>query len=642
MIDIMYLTEVTTVFLKLPIAVFVVLLGASLFLSSDALCSAQETSPQWIELLTMNGERPNLSPIGEGVTSYKITELFQRGTTRVSLLNELDPRLISDLPIGYTVFNNLIYSVKTDAVFVGPADISFKLPSVKTKETFDRLRILYAHHDSGDPFGPKWIDATVDDDNVVHLLRTFSQAESKQRLRNFDLRTLHAFAEQDEPGLLVVALWDPTKVREKFTADVAISGTGPSQVTEGRFVKYELKVTNNGPDTATDIRLSAYPAFEFVSADASQGKCVMAGQNVYCKFPALEKGGAVDVKMVFRCPWGGNPGGPVSYEKENPSVLKAFAAGATEKDSLPENNELRLMTEVFRDANKGPVVELTTPAPLQLFQGPAATIPIRFKASDPDGFIKKVEVFDEKKSLGEPTLRSDGEYELLYENASFGSHWLRIIATDNLGRFETVESLEFFVNGLAKVEITNPKAGSKVDKGKGELAVTIHATSTTPLKKVSLDFWQSNATPVGNDDYVIKLKNCVRPCRLQAIAIDQNNVETRSEVVEFTILNPPATTLSWLDGESLRDFDTSKPMKVSELVLVGAGERKEFYGANVKKVEIFANGELLCADESPVFGVGEECHWRPRPGKYKLQAVATDADGAVGKSALIEVIIDTR
>jgi hypothetical protein len=143
------------------------------------------------------------------------------------------------------------------------------------------------------------------DDNVVHLLRTFSQAESKQRLRNFDLRRLHAFAEQDEPGLLVVALWDPTKVREKFTADVAISGTGPSQVTEGRFVKYELKVTNNGPDTATDIRLGAYPAFEFVSADASQGNCVMAGQNVYCKFPALEKGGAVDVKMVFRCPWGG-------------------------------------------------------------------------------------------------------------------------------------------------------------------------------------------------------------------------------------------------------------------------------------------------------------------------------------------------
>jgi len=93
-------------------------------------------------------------------------------------------------------------------------------------------------------------------------------------------------------------------VRHKFTADVAISGTGPSQVTQGRLAKYELKVTNNGPDTATGILLHAYPAFEFVSAYANQGKCIMLGQNVHCKFPGLEKGRAVDVKMVFRCPWG--------------------------------------------------------------------------------------------------------------------------------------------------------------------------------------------------------------------------------------------------------------------------------------------------------------------------------------------------
>jgi len=633
------------VFLKLPTSAFVVLLCACLFVWSEGRCSAQEaqrSSARWLELLTMNGATPNLSPTGEGVTSYKITELYQRGTTRISLVNELDPHLIPELPIGYTIFNNLIYSVKTDAVFVGPADITFNLPSVKTKETFDRLRILYLHHESGDPLGPKWIDATVDDDNLVDLLRTFSEDESKQRLRKFDVRTLHAFAEQDEPGLLVVALWDPAKVRDKFTADVAISGTGPSQVTEGKLVKYELKVTNNGPDTATDIRLHAYPAFEFVSADASQGKCIMAGQNVYCKFPALEKGRTVDVMMVFRCPWGSNLGGPASYEKENPSVLKAFYLGATEKDSARDNNELDLMTEVFADSNKAPVVELISPTPSQLFQGPAATIPIRFKASDPDGFIKKVEVFDEAKPLGQPTLRPDGEYELLYENASLGSHRLTITATDNLGRFETVRALEFFMNGVAKVEITNPKAGSKVDNGDGELTVVIHATSPTQLKKVSLGFWQSDATPVGNDDYVFKLKQCYRPCRLQAIAIDQNGVETRSEFVEFTILNPPATTLYWSDGESPHDFDTSKPMTVSELILVGAGERQEFYGAEVKKVEIFANGELLCADDSPVFGVGGECVWRPRPGKYKLQAVATDADGAVGKSALIELTIERR
>src|ERR1043165_2123467 len=299
-----HVTTQPRVFLKLPSAAFIVLLAACLCLWTHGLCSAQKTQRAggWIELLTLNGGTPNLNPAEDAVTSYKITELFQRGTTRVSLMKGLDPHSLPELPIGYTVFDSLIYSVKTDAVFVGPTDITFHLPSVKTKETFGRLRILYAHHESGDPLGAKWIDATVDDDNVVHLQRTFSPEESKRHLRDFDLRTLHAFTEQDEPGLLVVALWDPAKVRDKFTADVAISGTGPAQVTEGRLVKYELKVTNNGPDTATGIILHAYPAFEFVSADASQGKCIMAGQNVYCKFPSLEKGRAVDVKMVFRCP----------------------------------------------------------------------------------------------------------------------------------------------------------------------------------------------------------------------------------------------------------------------------------------------------------------------------------------------------
>jgi len=81
-------------------------------------------------------------------------------------------------------------------------------------------------------------------------------------------------------------------------------------------------------------------------------------------------------------------------------------------------------------------------------------------------------------------------------------------------------------------------------------------------------------------------------------------------------------------------------MRVSELILVGAGEREWLYGADVKKVEVFANGELLCSDDSPIFGTGGECLWRPSPGKYKLQAVTTDADGAVGASALIEVIIE--
>jgi hypothetical protein len=38
--------------------------------------------------------------------------------------------------------------------------------------------------------------------------------------------------------------------------------------------------------------------------------------------------------------------------------------------------------------------------------------------------------------------------------------------------------------------------------------------------------------------------------------------------------------------------------------------------------------------------VADQCVWKPTPGEYKLQTLATDEDGAVGKSEVIEVIIE--
>ena len=92
---------------------------------------------------------------------------------------------------------------------------------------------------------------------------------------------------------------------------------------------------------------------------------------------------------------------------------------------------------------------------------------------------------------------------------------------------------EIFVNGPAKVEIISPKPGSTVDRGDNELTITIRASSaSSPIKKVSLSFWETEATPIGNDLYVVKVRYCARKCQLQAIAVDDNGVETRSEQAE--------------------------------------------------------------------------------------------------------------
>lgn len=626
-------------------------LVACILLSTGGDCSAQEPQPsaaRWFELLTMNGGKPSLSATGEGISSYKITELYQRGTMRAKLVQATALPFKIELPIGYSVFNNLIYLIETDAVFTGPTDITFNLPSARTKETFAQLRILYADSDYANPKVPKWIDATVTDDNLARESNSLTQSEFKQRLRDFDKRTLHAFTEYDEPVVLIVALVDTAKVRDKFTADLQLTGTATPVVTEGRTVTYELKITNKGPDTANAISLHATPGFSFVSVNSSQEKCTMQGQNVYCKFASLGRDQTIDVKIIERCDWGDKfPNAPPGYETPTSHVLKNITVGATEQDPSYENNELNLTTEVYPDSNKGPIIEVLSPTLFQQFPGPAAQVPIRFKASDPDGFIKKVElfahgVFTELKSIGEPTLRSDGEYELIYQDVPFGRQWVMIVATDNLGRVETIKLPEFFVNGTARVEIINPKAGSKLNLADGEFAVTIHATNPSPLKKVSLDVWGSDATAIGNDDYVVKLKYCFHKCRLQAVAIDENGVETRSDYLEFTMMEPPKARLTWFDGEYAHNFEDGKTFKVNELLLVAsAGHEQMGNDAEINKIEIFANGALVCTDDSPTpFGFSGECVWKPSPGKYRLQVVATDSDGAVGKSEVFEVTIE--
>lgn len=626
-------------------------LGACVLFLSGQFASGQEgqrdPGPK-TELLTMSGSKPSLSPTGEGITSYKIGDLYNRGSTKITLVKTADAPFKIELPIGYTLFNDLIYKVETNAVFTGPTDVTFSLPSARTKEIFAQLRILYARDDYADPEVPRWIDATAEEAFIGRDGMWPSEADIRQRFGDFNTRTLHAITPEDEPLVMVVALKDFSKSRERLTADLEISGTAPAQVTEGRSVTYELKITNKGPDAASAISLHAQPSFSFASVEASAGKCSMSAQNVYCKFPSLEKGRTIDVKIVETCPWGTNvPAGLPEPDKPAAMVGKYIKIGATEQDLVGENNELFLTTEVLPDSNKGPEVELLSPTRFQIFPGPAATVPIRFKASDPDGFIKKLELYThtlkpvEPLLLGEPTMRGEGEYELIYKDAPFGRNWVTIVATDDLGRVARSDSIEFFVNGTAKVQITNPKAGSKLSLADGEFTVTIHATHpSSRLKKVWLNLPDNDATAIGNDNYEVKMKYCTRRCELQAFVIDENGVETRSEELVFTMMEAPKADLRWFDGEYSREFQPGKTFRVNQLILFPRARHELALGGKIAKLEVFANGERICTEDSPMAGLGGQCVWKPSPGKHKLQTVATDDDGAVGKSAVIEVIIE--
>jgi len=603
--------------------------------------STQESSVPRIELLTMNGGKPSLSPTGEGMISYKIDQLFERGATQVTLLKGEIPHFRIELPAAYQVYNGLVYLVQTKAVFTGPSDIAFNLPSANSKQTFEQLRVLYPEFDSADPEVPKWIDVTVTADSYGRLEPALTDNDIKQRRPNFNSRTIHAITEK-EPRVFLIALRDPSKARDKLAADLEISGTVNQQVTEGQSVTYDLKVTNNGPDAATGMSLySERSQFSFVSANASQGKCRTDEENIYCKFSNLEKNQSIDIKIVAKCPWGlYYPG----YTPPTTIVRKLIKVIAVEHDPVEENNEVKLDTEVLPDSNKGPVVEMVSPTLFQSFPGPSPKVSIRFRASDPDGMVSKLEVFEGDRLVGKPAIVTEGEYELIYTPTEFGRHWITVVATDNLGRVSELRAPEFFVNGLAKVEITDPKSGSKLKTEDGPFSVTIHATnSSSQIKKVSLQWWDPGATPIGNDNYVAKVEHCAHDCRLQAIVIDEKGIETRSDYVEFTMAETPEATLRWFDGEYIQSFESNHTYKVTDLELVPSGTHKTTMSdAKITKSQVFANGELICIDDhDESFNTLPACHWRNiKPGQYKLYAVVTDADGEVGRSQEIVVIIE--
>lgn len=625
--------------------------------TSDSLCFGQD-KPQGpdapkVDLLALSGSKPALTPAGEGITSIKISDLFKIGITQVK---PFDSSFKIELPVGYTLFNNLAYMIDSEAVFSGPNDFVFRIPSAVTKESFDKLRILVADYDDAEPQKPRWIDVTLMPGASDYWKDYLTKGEFEKRLPDFGTHSLHGFM-WERSRVLVVALKDSSVARDSFVADLSLTVSAPEQIMEGRKITYELTVTNNGPDAATDVSLHADPTFDLKSVTSSQGKCRMAASNVYCKFSRLEKGKSISVKIVEQCPWGAYF--QREYEpRETPPQAKSVRVSAAEGDPNYESNNVIFLTRITADPNKAPVAEITSPKRDELIAGPNATVNIIAKASDPDGFVNKIEFFDDGVSIGKGTLKSADEYELIYNKVPYGRHRLEVKVTDNLGREAQAGPFEFFVNGFANVEITGPKAGSLLSRSDGEIPVTIHVSHTDlGIKKATVNLTamgagltEQEALPVGNDVYTARIdcSFCKRDIQLMATVIDTSGIETRSEPVSFKITKPPEVTLYQYDGEDLHRITEETPAKPSsELNLVAEVEHDLFADLNIVKIDFFANGKLIetYTQDGPNHNGNRYIQWELKtlpPGRYKVQAVATDSDGSIGKSAVVEIVITPR
>jgi uncharacterized repeat protein (TIGR01451 family) len=127
-------------------------------------------------------------------------------------------------------------------------------------------------------------------------------------------------------------------------ADLAIAKTGPSIVSVGGTLTYQLTVTNNGPaDVGAVTVQDPLPAtLTFVSATASQGSCAL-NQNlaVVCNLGTIANGSSVTVTIVTTATAGGQ-------------VTNTAEVSGNLPDSNPANNSASAVTQVGGDLSFEP------------------------------------------------------------------------------------------------------------------------------------------------------------------------------------------------------------------------------------------------------------------------------------------------
>ena len=98
-------------------------------------------------------------------------------------------------------------------------------------------------------------------------------------------------------------------------------------ITARRTLTYQIKVTNGGPASATQVVLtdSLPTSVQFLSVTSSGGTCVKQGQNVVCNLGTIGPGGAVDVRIDVRPLRAG-------------TIKNTVTVDAAENDPAPGNN----------------------------------------------------------------------------------------------------------------------------------------------------------------------------------------------------------------------------------------------------------------------------------------------------------------
>ena len=543
----------------------------------------------------------NISSIQDGPVSVNFGTVYETGTTT---FDSYDPSTMPSPPAGFAALNNAAYFIDTTAVVSGPHIVNFKAESVTNQTDFNNLRIFYAEPDPFDPEKPIWVDATILSPDSPAL--------------DFSNKTLSARSE--DLGIFVIGklIQTPPPIS---TANLRVSCTDSQDpITAGNNLTYTVIVTNDGPQTATEVMLRnpVSPDVDFVSATPSQGTCKEINGEVYCSLNSLAAGASATLTLVVK-----PTEGTGSFPTEGKMIANSTVVRAKEGDDDPINDSVSEGTTVLPSPNKPPVVNILSPSAGSMLVGPL-NLTINAEASDPDGLITRVDFFDNDELIGSTT--SGSPYSITKMNVPYGNHALMAVATDNGGR-QNASTVDVVVNGTANVSITNPSPGALFSPG-STISLTANANGPSGISKV--EFF-ANGGSIGLGSSAAWANVSAGAYAIVAVATDGSGVTTTSTPVNIRVDTPPTVTMSSPANGTV--FPSATNITVSAIAQGAHG--------SIARVDFYAN-DVLIASSSDVGTNKFMATWRHlADGFYLLTAIATDNLGISTTSAPITIGVNT-
>lgn len=284
----------------------------------------------------------------DGVVLLQYCAVYQIGLSTltrlaVASLKQLPPELepykkhapklirIDDLPLGFSLYRDLAFELRTMGAQTG-LSVTLRLPSVKTKNEFTKLFLLYLGED---PF----VAGAMQWQNFDGLLSPQEHDfETRTLTAEFDLTRV--FNRATGVGRLVVASFNEEQY-EKSALDLFIaSAVGPPSVKLGDTFTHRISIKNlsrTGGSASNVALYSSLSGGQFVSGTTTQGSCrqsLTTTGDAVCELGRVDHGQVVTITLIIKSDDSGM-GRPDIKEFE---FFSSNTVRSREKDSNQANN----------------------------------------------------------------------------------------------------------------------------------------------------------------------------------------------------------------------------------------------------------------------------------------------------------------